>query len=92
MTEIDDLKKIMAEAWSGKLHVSPLRGAFEAPSSVRSGGMTDTILTVAATAAQAHYYERLERMTHTIHELAQRCGTDSADMVEQEYLKDGDLT
>lgn len=92
MTEIDDLKKIMAEGWSGKVHVVPLAGVFRAPDTMRPGGMTDTLLTAAATSALAHYYGRLERLTHTIHELAQRCGTDSADLIKEEYIKDGDLT
>lgn len=91
MTEIDDLKKIMAAAWSGKTHVAPLAGAFEAPETVRPGGLTDTLITVTATAAQEHYAARLDRLSHAVHKLAGWSGNDISGLIEQGYLEEGDL-
>lgn len=50
MTEVEILKDAIAEAWSGKAHPTQLKGVFVAPPEVRSGGVTDALITVAATA------------------------------------------
>lgn len=91
MREIDTLKDAIAEAWSGKTHYSPLRGPFPAPATVRPGGLTDTLITVAATAVQEHYAARLERLTHTVHKLSRWAGYDIAELIEDGDLEEGDL-
>lgn len=91
MTEVEILKDAIAEAWSGKTHYSPLRGPFPAPSTVRPGGLTDALITVAATAVQEHYAARLERLSYLVDRLACWSGNDIADLIREGYIEEGDL-
>lgn len=91
MTEVEILKDAIAEAWSGKTHYSPIRGPFPAPATVRPGGLTDTLITVAATAVQEHYAARLERLSYTLRKLAGSAGVDISELLELDYVREGDL-
>lgn len=42
------MKTKIEAAWSGKVHSTPLRGDFETAPTVRPGGVTDALITIAA--------------------------------------------
>lgn len=92
MNEVQELKNVIAEAWSGKAHPTQLKGVFVAPPEVRAGGVTDALITVAATAVQKHYADRIERLSYTLRRLAASEGVDIAELLELDYIREGDLS
>lgn len=91
MTEVEILKDAIAQAWSGKAHPTQRKGVFVAPPEVRSGGVTDALITVAATAVQKHYADRIERLSYTLRRLAASEGVDITELLELDYIREGDL-
>lgn len=92
MTEVEELMSVIAEAWSGKAHPTQLKGVFVAPPEVRSGGVTGALITVAATAVQKHYADRIERLSYTVRMLAGGGQEGIVELMELDYIREGDLS
>ena len=67
---VQTMKTKIEAAWSGKVHNTPLRGDFETPPTVRPGGVTDALITIAAEVAA----EEIRLAAQAIEQLAGEMG------------------
>ena len=91
MNEVQDLKNVIVYAWFKDRHFTQ-QGYEAGVTVVATGGTVDTLSTVAATAVQKHYADRIERLSYTLRRLAASEGVDIAKLLELDYIREGDLS
>lgn len=90
MNEVQELKNVIVGAWF-KDRLFTQQGYEAGVTVVATGGTVDTLSTLAATAVQKHYADRIERLSYTVRMLAGGGQEGIVELMELDYIREGDL-